>query len=159
NLASIGRILCQDLGPWVLALGTAGALFSVRNPFARWITFVTLLDVAYAAAVNPMGIADRQTLFVTEVGLALLSSYAVVRTTDTVSARYATVATRTAIACALLLTVSVTLRVDSKYAALSDGWSATEILGGSGALGALAPRALVLCESDDLCGSSLYAQF
>lgn len=163
DLERVGRVLGEDLGPFALALATGGALLAARDPRARWIALVTVADVAYAALINPMGVTDRQTLFVAEAGMAVLAAFATARlaTWALARARIATAPVRAgglAVALAAGLAALALVRADGAYAARADGWSATEILGGAGALGEVPPRAVVLCESDDLCGGALYAQ-
>ncbi len=62
-------------------------------------------------------------------------------------------------ALALAALVHGATRGDARFVARADGWSPTEILGGAGALGLVPPRAVVLCQSDDLCGGAMYAQY
>jgi hypothetical protein len=153
DAARVGTILREDLGVWVLVLGVVGGVLAVRDRRVRWVAAVGAIDAAYAVLVNPMGVADRQTLFATEAALAVLAGYAMAW----IAARVARAAWAFA-TVALGLGVIAGVRSDRSFAARADGWSATEILGAGGALGALPNGAIVLCESDDLCGVSLYAQ-
>ncbi len=159
NLAHIGRIAREDLG-WVpLALGAIALPVALAHRALRWVVVVGAVDVLYAALVNPMGLGDRQTLFVAEACLCVLAGTAIAwgatRLAAGSFARFAPVAP--ALGGALIL--AALLRADGAYAARADGWSETEVLLGGGALGAVPPRSIVLCESDDLCGGALFAQY
>jgi hypothetical protein len=161
DFARVAGVLYEDVGPVVLLLGLLGAAMALRERRVRWLALVALGDVLYATLINPMGVGDRQTLFVAEAGLAVLAAYALATALSWARTRRparsgALEALATALAVgAMALTV---VRSDGAYAARADGWASTEILGGAGALGALPARSLVLCESDDLCGGALYAQ-
>lgn len=147
-------MLHEDLGALVLASALGGCLLAARNALARLVAIVGLIDLVYAVAVNPMGLSDRQTLFHTEACLALLAvlPWARVFAHDTRIARVGAGA-------ALVATLGFSAwRCDTTWTARADGWSASELLGGAGALGGVPPRALVLCGSDDFCGVALYAQ-
>ncbi len=155
DLARAGLVVGADLGAVTLALAAAGALLASRERLGRMLLAVALVDLAYAVAVNPMGIVDRQTFFHFEACVALLA----VAPCAWLARRFA--AHRRADAAAPLavaLMVVAVARRDPAWAGAADGWSAPEMLGGPGALGQLPPRALVLCASDDLCGGALYAQ-
>ncbi len=155
DLAHAASIIWEDLGPLCLALALLGLVRAARDPLARMLAVVGIIDLAYAVAVNPMGIADRQTFFHFEACAALLAAAAAAQLASLV----ATTRVRHAAAMvAFALGAAALLRRDASWAGAADGWSAPELLGGPGALGAVPPRTLVLCGSDDLCGGSLYAQ-
>ena len=155
DLAHAGSILWEDLGPFCLALALLGLLRAARDPLARMLAVVGLIDLAYAVAVNPMGIGDRQTFFHFEACAALLAASAAAQFASLVAT---TRLRRSAAIVAFALGAAALLRRDPSWAGAADGWSAPELLGGPGALGAVPPRTLVLCGTDDLCGGSLYAQ-
>lgn len=162
DLARVASVLYEDLGPALLGLASAGLVLAARDRRARWVALVALGDVAYATLINPMGVADRQVLFIAEAGAFVLAVFALARAGAWMTAKGSEVGARragsivvfVALACAAL----ALWRADWAYAARADGWTASEVLGGAGALGEVPARALVLCESDDLCGVSLYAQ-
>jgi Protein of unknown function (DUF2723) len=155
DLAHAGAIVWADLGPLCLALALAGLVRAARDPLARMLAVVGLIDLAYAVAVNPMGVSDRQTFFHFEACAALLAVTAAARIATHLAQ---TRARHAASLVAVALAVVALVRRDPAWAGAADGWSAPELLGGAGALGAVPSRALVLCGSDDLCGGSLYAQ-
>lgn len=156
DLSRAADLLLTDLGPALLCVGLVGAVAGARRPAARALVALAVIDLAYSAAINPMGMSDRQTLFNAIAALAVLAAAGVAlamrRGGWTKHAHRAT-----PLAAVVLAGWSVA-RADLHWAGRADGWSLTEILGGPGALGAVPPRAVVLCGSDDLCGGSLYAQ-
>jgi hypothetical protein len=153
DLAAAGRVLVEDLGAPLVLLGVAGALMAARRRAAWPMLAVTLADLAYTVLINPMGTVDRQTLFVTEAGLAVLASLAL----GALAARVARWELPTLGAAALA--VAVRARCDARWGGAADGWAASELLGGAGALGAAPARAVVLCASDDACGGAMFAQW
>lgn len=154
DLAAALRVVVDDLGPPLVLLSLAGAALALRRRAARPLLAVTAVDLAYAVAVNPMGTADRQTLLVTEAGLAVLAAVAL-------GAAFARFRGRPELPAALAVALSlVTLaRVDPRWSGAADAWSASELVGGAGALGEVPARAVVLCGSDDTCGGSMFAQW
>lgn len=157
DLATAARTLVEDLGAPLALLSVAGALAAARRRAAWPVLAVTLLDLAYAVAVNPMGTIDRQTLFVTEAGAAILAALALGVLLERLARRRAMELPLAAAAAAL--TVVTLARRDARWAGAADGWAAGEVLGGAGALGAAPGRAVVLCASDDACGGAMYAQW
>jgi len=170
------RVMREDLGAWVLLLAIGGVAMTfvprksrgeapqVPPPvaFVRLVAVIGLIDAAYAILINPMGIGDRQTLFVAEVATTLCAVWAVAECAVRIRAGSSMRASPSAIvlvAASAALAIAAFVRADGAFAAKRDGWSATEILGGAGALGSVPARAVVLCESDDLCGGALYAQW
>ncbi len=154
DLAHAGEVIAQDLGPIALAVAIVGALRAAREPFVRALLAVALVDLAYAVAINPMGIVDRQTFFHTELCLAIFAALGVASIATRAGARERIVGV---VLTALVAAATVAHR-DARWVGRADGWTAPEILGGAGALGAVPARTLVLCSSDDLCGGALYAQ-
>ena len=153
------RILRDDLGIPMLATGLVGSVVALRHPVMRWLAALGAIDLAYAIVVNPMGIGDRQTLFVTIVAVAGCGAFAIARG-GAALARRAGPRVETGIAALCIALAALALvRTDFDYAARADGHSESEILLGGGALAATPVRAIVLCESDDLCGGALYAQY
>ncbi len=156
DLAHGLSIIYEDLGPLCLALALVGLLRAARDRLALALAAVGLVDLAYAVAINPMGIVDRQTFFHFEACAVLVAIGAVSLIAERVTHlrwRHANAAVP------LLIALAALVRRDPAWAGAADGWSAPELLGGPGALGAVPPRTIVLCASDDLCGGSLYAQF
>lgn len=154
--AAAGSALWQDLGPVTLLAALAGAMLALRDRAAlsRALVLAALFDFAYTVFINPMGTRDRQTLFLTEAALCTLAARAVIASWA-LSSR-----TKTAlpVALAALVSLSALSRMDLSYSGAREGWTAVEVYGGPGAIGALPPRAVVLCESDELCGGSLFAR-
>lgn len=160
NIAHVARLLREDLGWIPLSLAALALPVALMHRALRWLVLLGTADLAYAALVNPMGMDDRQTLFVAETTLCVLAGTALTSGATRLAAhapgRLAALVPVVVAAGVIPLTL---LRADGAYAARGDGWSETEILQGGGALGAVPPRAIVLCESDDLCGGALYAQY
>lgn len=154
DLSTAGHVLLDDLGVPLVLLSVAGALVAVRRRAAWPVLAVTVLDLAYSVAINPMGTIDRQTLFVAEAGLAVLSALALGALLERLGPRHA--AAPTAVAA---LALGLLARRDARWAGSADRWAATEVLGGAGALGAVPSRAVVLCGSDDGCGGAMFAQW
>ncbi len=155
DLRRAAGILVEDLGMPLLLAAAAGALVATRDRAARLLLAVTAVDLTYSVAVNPMGMSDRQTLFMTELGAVLLAGCAVGALARWRAGRAPVLAGVLAAALGL----AAVARCDRGWAGAADGWSAGEILGGAGALGAVPARAVVLCASDDLCGGAFYAQW
>ncbi len=158
DLKLLGRLLVEDLGLLGLLGAALGTVFAVlnRQRTVSLIVWVGLGDFLYALLVNPMGARDRQTLFLAEASLALLASYFAASVLARLhTRREAGIAWQAVVAaCAVVFG----LHAEGRFRGSVDGWSAVELYGGPGAIGAVAPRAIVLCESDDLCGGSLYAR-
>jgi hypothetical protein len=112
------------------------------------------IDLAYALFVNPMGIVDRQVGHAALLGIAALAG----RTIDRVCALPPPrAAPLVALAAALATTIGAWPRLAPELAG-SEGRFVAETWTVPGALARVPPRALVICEADDLCGGSLYAQ-
>jgi hypothetical protein len=159
---TLRSLLVQDLTSLTLLLALSGAVLGLRAR-SRSVALVSLLatgDLLYALLINPMGARDRQTLFLAEASIAMLAVYAVQELfarlpASVLEQRWA----RWAVSATVVLTGFLLLiRTPNAYKGSVDGWSAVEYFGGSGAIGAAPARAIVLCESDDLCGASLYAR-
>ena len=155
DLTTAGRMLVEDLGIPMALLSLAGAVLALRRRAAWPVLAVTVLDLAYAVLINPMGTLDRQTLFVTEAGLAVLSALAL----GALHSRLAGPRTKLSVLAVAALTVGVLARCDTRWGGAADGWAASEVLGGAGALGSVPARSVVLCNSDDTCGGAMYAQW
>ncbi len=156
DLAAAVRLILDDLGVPFALLGVAGVLRALRVRAAMPMAAVALADLAYAVAVNPMGAADRQTLFVAEAGLAVCGAAALGAMLRPLVARLGPRATAAGV---VALAAVVLLRRDGAWAGRADGWVASEVLGGAGALGAVPVRSIVLCGSDDGCGGAMWAQW
>lgn len=158
GLAAALSVLRADLGAFTLlaALVGAGIALRDRSPLALAVVLCALFDLAYTALVNPMGTRDRQTLFLAEAALLLLSARALFALL--LSARSPRTRGALTALCALVVLVATASRADLSYAGAREGWTAVEVYGGPGAIGAAPPRAVILCESDELCGGSLYAR-
>lgn len=156
DLVAALRVLVGDLGVPLSLLALSGAGLAVRRRAAWPLLAVTVADLAYAVAINPMGTTDRQTLFVTEAGMAVLAALALgslfTRLPDRRRAELS-------VAVAIGVVVATLARVEARWSGAADGWVASEIPGGAGALGAVPSRAVVLCGSDDACGGAMYAQW
>lgn len=150
DLAHVARQAVEDLRAFI-ALGLAGVLLSARSTLGRALALTTLIDLLYSVTINPMGVIDRQTLFATEACLAIAAALAI--------AWIAPKTPRAAIITAALFAVVNLATIDTAWSARADNFAVSDLLGGSGALGELPPRAIVLCESDDLCGVAMYAQW
>jgi hypothetical protein len=152
-------VLRADLGLAALLLALVGAILALRDksPLSLSIALSALGDLAYSTLVNPMGTRDRQTLFLTEAALVLLALRALFalapRAVQEPRAQRWIVALSGA-----LFALSLAARLDLSYSGAREGWTAVEVYGGPGAIGAAPPRAVILCESDELCGGSLYAR-
>lgn len=151
-------VLRSDLGAFALIASIAGALLALRDKtvLSLSVLLCALGDLAYSTLVNPMGTRDRQTLFLTEAALVLLAVRALVALTARASqprARHAV-----GLTLSLLFAGSLSARFDASYAGAREGWTAVEVYGGPGAIGAAPARAVILCESDELCGGSLFAR-
>lgn len=149
-------VLRADLGAPVLLAAVVGAGLALRDrsTLARSVALATVLDLLYSVLVNPMGTRDRQTLFLTEAGAAVLCVRAVFSLAMLASSRRDLLA----IGACCSLAIGALWRADLRFSGAREGWTAVEVYGGPGALGALAPRSVVLCESDELCGGSLFAR-
>lgn len=156
DLAAAARVLVDDLGAVTALLSLAGAALAARRREAWPVLAVTVVDLAYAVTINPMGTVDRQTLFVTEAGMAVLASLAVGTLLSRYAARWRAELPVVAAAAAALATLA---RVEPRWAGAADGWAASEVPGGAGGLGAVAVRSVVLCNGDDTCGGAMYAQW
>lgn len=151
--------LAGDLGPAVLvlsALGVGLAIARDQTALALALVLAALFDLLYTVLVNPMGTRDLQTLFVTEAALVALA----LRAIGWLASRVDSARNRPMVcgALAALLAVVALARGDARFAGAREGWAAVEIYGGPGAIGAAPPRAVILCESDELCGGSLFAR-
>ncbi len=111
-----------------------------------------LLDVAYGAWINPMGIVDRQVGHLAGAMTALLAG---IGANELLAAlprpRFFAVAT-----LPLVLTLGGML---SLVNADLDPDGSDALLGGAGVLGNLPPRAIYVCASDDACASALFARY
>jgi hypothetical protein len=158
-LGEAATILRQDLGvPW-LVLGAMGALGALRGRSvmrtALLLSFVA--DALYSVLLNPMGARDRQTLFLAEASLLALGAGGASDLISWVLSLARRPAAVVSIACGAMVVTSLS-RFDRRQSGAHEGWTAVEVYGGPGAIGSLPPRAVLLCESDELCGGSLYAR-
>ena len=156
DLAAAARTLVEDLGAPFALLSVAGMLVAARRREAWPVLAVTLVDLVYAVTVNPMGTPDRQTLFVTEAGMAVLGALALGALIERVGGR---VRWELPVAAVLAVAAGTLARCDRRWAGSADRWAAAEVLGGAGALGTVPARAVVLCSSDDTCGGAMFAQW
>ncbi|MBP6833591.1 MAG: DUF2723 domain-containing protein [Deltaproteobacteria bacterium] len=156
DLATAARTLVEDLGAPFVLLAVAGMLVAARRRAAWPVLAATLVDLVYAVTVNPMGTPDRQTLFVTEAGMAVLGVLALGALIERLAGR---VRWEVSLAVVFAIAVGTLARYDRRWAGSADRWAATEVLGGAGALGSLPARAVVLCNSDDTCGGAMFAQW
>jgi hypothetical protein len=152
-------VLRSDLGLAALLLSLVGAILALRDKstLSLAITLSALGDLAYSTLVNPMGTRDRQTLFLSEAALVLLALRALFELTSRAAKEPRAQRALTAIS-ALVFALSTVARLDLSYSGAREGWTAVEVYGGPGAIGAAPPRAVILCESDELCGGSLFAR-
>lgn len=159
DLARALRVTREDLGLPLLLLAAGGALLALRQRGARLVLALGLADLAYAVLLNPMGIADRQVLFVFEGCACVLAGLAVERAASALGARAGerTAELTTGLA-ALFLLASSAARFDARAAARADSWTSAELFGGGGALASVPLRGVLLCEGDNLCGGVAYAQ-
>lgn len=114
---------------------------------------LALLDVAYGAFVNPMGIVDQQ---VGHVAGAALAVFAGVGAGELVARLARHRRASSVLLAGLALVVGVT---QSSVHVDVDRDGADALLGGAGVLGALPPRAIYVCTSDDACASALFARY
>ena len=146
------RITLLDLGVPLLSLRVIGfALVLGRRHRGGLLALAAcvVLDLAYAVKVNPMGIADRQVGHVALLGLAGLAALVLVEIAMRASSAGALVAI--AGVAAALVHARDELRFD-------DGDLVPRLFTVPGALAHLPPRALVVCDGDDVCGGMMYAQ-
>ncbi len=156
DLGAALRTLVDDLGAPLSLLSLVGVGVAARRRAAWPVLAVTVADLAYSAAINPMGTSDRQTLFVTEAGMAVLAALALGSLLSRLPGRRRA---ELSIAVAVGVVVATLARVEPRWSGAADRWAASEIPGGAGALGLVAARAVVLCNSDDACGGAMYAQW
>ncbi len=156
DLGAALRTLGDDLGVLLSLLSLVGAALAVRRRAAWPVLAVTVVDLAYAVAINPMGTVDRQTLFVTEAGMAVLAALALGSLLSRLPDRRRA---ELSVAVVVGVMVATLARVEPRWSGAADGWAASEIPGGAGALGAVPSRAVVLCGSDDACGGAMFAQW
>ncbi len=158
GLAAALAVLRADLGSVTLIAALVGAVIALRDrsTLALSIVLCALFDLAYTTFINPMGTRDRQTLFLAEAALLLLSARALFSLLLSASSPRARGALTALVA--LVALVATASRADLSYAGAREAWTAVEVYGGPGAIGAAPPRAVILCESDELCGGSLYAR-
>jgi hypothetical protein len=140
-----------DLGVPLLSLGAIGlvvvATTKKRLDARAAIALSVMVDLAYAAIVNPMGIVDRQVGHVALLGLGILACAAIERMpSPSVAALVATIAV-----------LGVAPRLSAELAG-DEGRLVPELWTVPGALSRAPPRAIVVCDGDDLCGGALYAQ-
>lgn len=165
DLKVLTRLLLEDLGALGLLVACAGAIVALvqrQRPMAL-VVLIGLADFLYALFVNPMGARDRQTLFLAETTISLVSSYTIFALQSWVGAKLQNRSKPQSLTTAFELSIALPVillafRASPAFRGSVDGWSAVELYGGPGAIGAVAPRAIVLCESDDLCGASLFAR-
>ncbi|MBK6530433.1 MAG: hypothetical protein IPF99_12750 [Deltaproteobacteria bacterium] len=98
DLATAARTLVEDLGAPFVLLAVAGMLVAARRRAAWPVLAATLVDLVYAVTVNPMGTPDRQTLFVTEAGMAVLCALALGALVERLGPRWSTGSTALAAA-------------------------------------------------------------
>ncbi|MGZ3453380.1 MAG: protein O-mannosyl-transferase family [Polyangiales bacterium] len=133
-----------DLGVPLLSIAVVGLVLVLARKKVdakAAVAVCVLLDLAYAAAINPMGIVDRQVGHVALLGLAILAADAVERVP--------------AVAIVAVLGVGPRLYQELRG---DEGRFVPETWTVPGALARVPPRALVVCDGDDLCGGALYAQ-
>lgn len=159
DFAHVIRVLREDLGYVVLALSLVGVAFALQHRAMRWVVLLGAVDLVYATVVNPMGVDDRQTLYVALAMFAMTAGFAAANGAVWLVARSGQRAGLAVSLGAIVVAVASIVRADGAYAARADGWTESELLQGAGALGAVPPRSVVLCDSDDLCGGALYAQY
>ncbi len=158
NISAVTAGLAEDLGPLGPALGLCAVVALAWRPSASdgdarvaagllWLVAVELL---YAIAINPMGVAQRQTGLVT----ALLLAVSVAE----LARRHVQPRGRVVWAVAPLLFVVLALPAGLRSAAdvpNTRSWGPASWT--RGALGQLPPGALVLTQSDDLAAGLLAA--
>lgn len=158
DLAAAARVLVTDLGPATALFALFALLAPPRGarPMVYALAALGLGDLAYAALINPMGLADRQTLFFAEASLVVLAAVGLARLVAAAPARLRGPA---GALVGLAVMGHALARADLTWAGHHDGFAVSELLLGPGALGRVPVRAVVLCASDDLCGAGLYAQW
>ncbi len=151
--------VAADLGPVVLGLGVIGAFHALaraRSALGLALVFAALFDLAYTVLINPMGTKDLQTLFVAEACVVVLAARgAAVACASPFTVNHQRFA---APGLSAIVAIVALFRADLRYAGAREGWASVEIFGGPGAIGDAPPRAVILCESDELCGGSLFAR-
>ncbi len=159
NISAVMAGLAEDLGPVGPALGLCAVVALAWRPsasagearVAAGLLWLVAVELVYAVAINPMGVAQRQTGLVT----ALLLAVAVAE----LARRHVQPRGRAVWAVAPLLFVVLALpaalRTGSDLAN-TRSWGPASWT--RGALGQLPPGALVLTQSDDLAAGLLSAQ-
>lgn len=151
--------MSSDLGPAVLALAAVGAVIAIareKSVISLALVLSAVFDFLYTVLVNPMGTKDLQTLFVTEAALVILAARAISWLASKVEV--ATQRRWVILGVSAVVAVVSLVRADLRFSGAREGWTSVEVFGGPGAIGAAPPRAVILCESDELCGGSLFAR-
>jgi tetratricopeptide (TPR) repeat protein len=153
DAAAVGRLVLTEIGAGGLVLASLGTGAGLRRAPGATIALVAvaLADLAYAAAINPMGLAESQ------VGLSFVAATAVLVGLGAAVPGALVAGRRSAAAAtALLAAAALAPRAD-----LIERWSAPAWTPSAMVADALSvpPRAAVLCGSDALCGGALYAQY
>lgn len=148
--------LGEQLGElWPLALPMLfGAHRLVRGSPRVAVVWAALLavDLLYATAVNPMGVADRQVGHLAGAALTGLGGIGVASLVDAAWSRRGRRAVALSCACALGV---ASVRIAPPVAVDPDG--PFELLGSGGAIADLPPRSVLVCATDDACAGAMFA--
>lgn len=134
----------------LLALGAARGRI---QRFAWALLLLGLLDVAYALFVNPMGMVDRQVGHLAGLSFLILSALGL----GAVAPRGAGV--RKVAAFGLAVVGAFGALAMQRLDPIAHPFANEELYGAGGGLGALPPRSLVLCESDDACAALFFERY
>ncbi len=150
------RQLWAGLGVLMIAAPVGALLWGRRSPAVGvGLVGVVLLDLGYAAAINPMGLRDWQNLQVATWGLALLAAVAVAAAVDAM-ARLRGVRGGLAAAASAVVIVAIAPHAAPAPAGLARDWSMEDLVAAHTATAA--PRSVTTTVSDSVSGAAIYAQ-